>query len=570
MKKSFIQTTIFLLVSILISSALFFMVTSYSYSRVYKENIMTSNKAVSQRWDVYIDSHLNTMYEHIYDLLLTLYNNADVRSGSIRMDSQTSRKMQDAINSKVMSSVDFNSLFLLDTESDLYYFRSNGYVASDVQYNLKLFCRDYSLNHLSSIRDRRWELIEVLEEGYFFKCIQLGRYIIGGISDCRFEADNEYADLFKGGSAYYFRKNDRLYPCQGYITEEELEEIDTQEDSVQRGFAVTVSQLQNADASAVFITRSPSLSLPWRVLLTFLVFDSAICLILVFVLALNLNRRLRTPINMLVSANQAVSAGDLDYRLDPKKAESEEFEELFTSFNDMSSKIGQLTIEQYDEKIKREENRLKMLRAQMRPHTFLNGITTISNLTYKDNPAQIREYISAFAKFIRYMLNTTSDWTTVGEELGHIDSYVRMQQIRFPDSIEIEYDVSQEIRACRMPCLLLFSLVENSFKHAMTLVSTMKVRISAQEVHDDDFNGIMIIEEDNGPGFSDRAMEKLDNLSADDLFTKEHLGLTNVRYTLNLVYRRNDLLRIQNKPEGGARIEMLIPQQENDDETTGM
>ena len=69
---------------------------------------------------------------------------------------------------------------------------------------------------------------------------------------------------------------------------------------------------------------------------------------------------------------------------------------------------------------------------------------------------------------------------------------------------------------------------------------------------------------------TDVALEKLDNLESDDLFTKEHLGLTNVRYTLNLIYQRNDLLRITNKEEGGARIEMLIPQQENEDETVNM
>ncbi|MBR0137087.1 MAG: histidine kinase [Erysipelotrichaceae bacterium] len=570
MKKSFIRTTIILLVLILTTSALFFTATSYTYSRVYTENILTGNRSISQKWNVSIDSRLNTVYEHIYDLLLTLYNNADVRSGSLRMNSETLRKMQDAISSKVMSSKDINCLFLLDTESDIYYFRSNGFVSHTAQVNLKLFCQNYSLDYLSALTNRKWELIEILEEGYFFKAIQLGRYIIGGICDCQISPDDEYADLFRGDAACFFSKNGRLYPCQGSISEEELENISVDKDTVKGGYAVTVHKMANSDADLLFITRSPSLDMPVRLLLGFLVLDSAICFILVFILGMNLNRRLRNPINMLVSANQAVATGDLQYRLEPEKAGSEEFEELFRSFNDMSSKIGQLTIEQYDAKLKREENRLKMLRAQMRPHTYLNGITTISNLTYKDDPQQMREYISAFAKFIRYMLNTQNDWTTVGEELRHIDNYVKMQQIRFPNSIEIEYDVSNDIRICRMPYLLLFSLVENSFKHAMTLEETMKVRVAAEEIKSEDFTGIKIIEEDNGPGFSEQAMDKLETLNTDDLYMKEHLGLTNVRYTLNLIYHRSDLLQIENKEEGGARIVMMIPQQENEDETADM
>ena len=79
-----------------------------------------------------------------------------------------------------------------------------------------------------------------------------------------------------------------------------------------------------------------------------------------------------------------------------------------------------------------------------------------------------------------------------------------------------------------------------------------------------------MIEEDDGPGFSEEAMEKIITAEADDPFTKEHLGLTNVRYSLNLIYKRDDLLRISNRKEGGAHIELLIPKQENEDETAGM
>ena len=70
-----------------------------------------------------------------------------------------------------------------------------------------------------------------------------------------------------------------------------------------------------------------------------------------------------------------------------------------------------------------------------------------------------------------------------------------------------------------------------------------------------------MIEEDDGDGFSSEAIEKL--MNNDDMFTKEHLGLTNVRYTLRLLYKRDDLLRISNKEEGGARVELLIPKEES-------
>ena len=104
----------------------------------------------------------------------------------------------------------------------------------------------------------------------------------------------------------------------------------------------------------------------------------------------------------------------------------------------------------------------------------------------------------------------------------------------------------------------------------MTLVNTMEVKITGIRYEEEGFKGIKLTEEDNGSGFSENALSKLEEANPDDLFTKEHLGLTNVRYSLNMIYRRDDLLRLSNKPEGGAVIELLIPDEEIKDETTGM
>ena len=168
------------------------------------------------------------------------------------------------------------------------------------------------------------------------------------------------------------------------------------------------------------------------------------------------------------------------------------------------------------------------------------------------------------------MMYKAKDWTTVEDEVKNIESYTRMQQIRFPESIEVTYDIDKEIYNEQIPYLILFSLVENSFKHAMTLTDKAYITIKGEYYEEEGFRGFRLIEEDNGPGFSKEALEKIETAEADDPFTKEHLGLTNVRYSLNLIYKRDDLLRISNREEGGAHIELLIPQQEADDETVSM
>ena len=457
-----------------------------------------------------------------------------------------------------MTSSDITAFMVLDTESDLILYADSGTVPQPMSYALKLFLGEYGIENSVSINRREWDVVSVLENTFFVKTFGLGKYVIGAVSD----VNNYSTDSFDSSAeetALFLKTGDDLFYCFGNKDLSGLVSNEKESDYFRKKYAVSFSTHTSARATAILVTRQRGFKVLWKLSSAFLIVDSALCVVLVGMLFFNIDRKVRVPIKNLVEATEELSKGNLEYRLKPEEAGSEEFEELYSSFNDMSGKIGDLTIESYELKINREENRLKMLRAQMQPHSFLNAITTISNMTYTGEPESIRKYIGAFAGFTRYMLHTANDWTTVEEELNHIKNYVSMQKIRFPNSIELSIDCPEEVMLKRIPYLVLYSLVENSFKHAMTLVNTMYVSIKGEVYCEEGFEGIRLIEEDNGAGFSEEAFTKLSNADNDDPFTKEHLGLTNVRYSLNLIYNRDDLLRLSNKPEGGARIELLIP-----------
>ncbi len=561
MKNSWIKKVVILLTSLMLSSILFFVVISVTYYSFFRKNILDVNGNICTTWTASVDNRLNTIYEHVYDLSATVFNKTQVRSGSDQMDYKVMKEIQDAINLKVLASSDITALYVLDTESDLFLYSSAGAVNSQLNYALKLFLSSYSRENAVSINNKEWDVVEVLERGYYVKAFSLGKYVIGAASDVA----NYSAEALSGGVkdfAGFVVKEGEIYHCFG---NEELSDYlfpEREAGYFSHGYAVSPIKQQSSRGSLLLVTKQMNFRIPWRIATVFLIGDSALCVILVVMLIFSIDRRVRIPVKRLVEANEELSKGNLDYRLDTAEAGSDEFEELFGSFNEMSGKIGELTIESYELKINREENRLKMLRAQMQPHTFLNAITTISNMTYTGKPEDIRKYISSFARFTRYMLHTAGDWTLVGDELQHIRDYVEMQKIRFPESIEVKVDVDDEVMTKKIPFLILFSLVENSFKHAMTLVKTMYITITGETYEEEGFKGIRLIEEDNGAGFTKEALDKLTEAESDDTFTKEHLGLTNVRYSLNLIYGRADLLRISNKEEGGARIELLIPREQ--------
>lgn len=569
MKKSFIRKIAILLASVLVTSLLFFIAMSLTYKSFYEESVLGVAEKISYSWSSDIDRRLNTIYEHVYDLCTTIYNNTAVHNGSEEMDLTTRKTIQDALQSKIMASSDLAVVFVVDTESDLYYYYSNGSMPQTQNNAMKFFIQQYCLDHYSSISNKIWDVVRVLDDGYYYKAVKLGKYIVGAMSDCSIYHLNDTLDSLMNDTCMIMDE-DGFILCQGDYSLSEFVDEDRSGSYIRKGYAVCNEPLKNANVSAVYIRKSEGVDIPWKIVSLFLIADSALCVLLVGISMHNLNQKVRIPIDELVKADKQLSSGDFDYKLNISDAGSSEFEELYSSFNDMSDKIKHLTIETYDAEIKRQQNQLKMLRAQVKPHTFLNAINTINNMTYTGKPEDIRSYIAAFASFTRYMLYKAKDWTTVEEEIKNIDNYVKMQQIRFPESIDIIYDIPKEIMQERIPYLILFSLVENSFKHAMTLVDTMHVAIRGEAYEEEGFKGIRLIEEDNGPGFSKESLDKLADIDKDDLFTKEHLGLTNVRYSMNLIYHRDDLLRLSNKEEGGARIELLIPEGDNEDETADM
>ena len=549
MVKSWWKRTRALLCAILLSALCFFAWTSVNVTGKIRQTVEDENANSLRLWAADVESRTGTMYEHIYELLVTLHNSNQLRTGSPVMDAMTKRKIVEMMKEKLIVSFDADAFFVFDTENDFYLFSAGTSTDGREVLALKEFVRENTRQLETAFRDMTWGLIQVGDNTYLHKAVRMGKYLVGAVSNLKYYPIDSKFSVLGEDPVFRLETEDKTFFC-----------LDSPEQGG-RSRSDTTLQIPVLNAAAT-LSVTPSLSESDRIVVPLLLFlDSALCLILIFILLRLLHHKVAKPSKTLIRANEALAQGNLDYRLEEAQAGSQEFEALFRSFNDMAAQITKLRIETYDLKLQEDANRLTMLRAQIRPHSFLNAITTISNMTYISSPEEVRAYIASFAKFIRYMLNVTNPWISLSEELAHIRNYLNMQETRFPGSIRFSVDCQPEILSHEIPFLLLYTLVENSIKHAMTLYEALDIRIRCARVETADFRGISLVEEDSGEGFTQEAIRKL--FSEDALFTKEHLGLSNVRYTLNLLYHRNDLLYISNRPEGGARVEIRIPDRED-------
>lgn len=568
MIRSWTSRVMVLLFTILLAVSLFLVWTNFNYNTQVRNTIIRENTNSAATWNSTVESQLNALYEHVYDLLLTIYNNTELGKGTPMMRVETKTRCLDMMSDKLIASKNASFFFVRDSSSDLFLFSAKSGIPNQEASALKTFARENAQALSSTLDNKKWLIAEVDDQPYFVKIVAFGKYIVGAASKVSYYDIQKQLSVLGEEVSCMLATEDHVYHCSGKNWEDDLRFDDGAPVFPDERYAVCVP-FTPANAKVILAVRSSTLLESTSNSSTaLLLLSSMVCLGLIIYLLFFLNIQVLKPTRVLLGANQEIGSGNIDYRID-QPARSTEFAELFASFNSMASQIQNLRIESYDHLLQNQENRLRMLRAQIKPHFYLNAITTINNMTYQNEPETIRAYITGLAKYLRYMLNTQSDWTTIEDELAHIHNYLQMQELRFPGSVQESLSCDSSVAKVRIPLLTLFTLVENSFKHAMTLYEPLKIEIRCEPFETEGFKGTRIIEEDSGNGFPPEVLEMMAKEKPPAL-TKEHLGLSNVLYTLNLTYHCSDLLRISNLEGGGAHVEIWIPEDKEHDETANL
>ncbi len=110
------------------------------------------------------------------------------------------------------------------------------------------------------------------------------------------------------------------------------------------------------------------------------------------------------------------------------------------------------------------EAKYDTLRNQVNPHFLFNSLNTLMVLVH-DNPVATR-YVESMSEIMRYMLQSRDKETVLlGDELNMAKEYIFIQQNRFGDKLEVEFEVSEQYYHFAIPPLALQMLLENALKH---------------------------------------------------------------------------------------------------------
>jgi len=141
---------------------------------------------------------------------------------------------------------------------------------------------------------------------------------------------------------------------------------------------------------------------------------------------------------------------------------------------------------------------LDLLKAQVNPHFLFNTLNSIYSLSL-DHSANTPKAIMLLSKLMRYHLETSKAHSVLlSDEVAFIKSYIELEKLRLNRKCIINFDIAGVKDTHCVPPLLLLPLVENCFKHGISIEKKKNVIYIKITIKDNilRFNTINSITED--------------------------------------------------------------------------
>jgi two-component system, LytTR family, sensor kinase len=192
---------------------------------------------------------------------------------------------------------------------------------------------------------------------------------------------------------------------------------------------------------------------------------------------------------------------------------------------------------------------LRALRYQINPHFLFNTLNSLSSLVLRQRGDEAERMIINLSNFFRTSL--TADPTEdvpLSDEIRMQRLYLDIEQIRFPERLQVVVDVPPNLEDAAVPGMLLQPLVENAIKYGVARSTRpVTVTIRARSAH----GSLHLMVEDNGLAEAETALLPSE---------KGHgVGLRNVCDRLAARFGEAAACHYGARPEGGFRVSLSMP-----------
>ena len=254
----------------------------------------------------------------------------------------------------------------------------------------------------------------------------------------------------------------------------------------------------------------------------------------------------------MMRAMHQIRKGDFATRV-PIESQ-DELGELAKDFNYMSEKLQEQVDKVYMAGQMEREAELRALAANINPHFLYNSLATITWMARAKHSPEIVEITEALARLYRVVLSDGRAILSFRDEMEIVNSYLKVQQMRFEDKCRVSIDVTEN--ALKFPVIknIVQPLVENALDHGIgPKIGQGAVSVRADVISD----RLEIIVEDNGVGMSEERR-------AEVLFGKvgqrgRGYAIRNIQDRLNVIYEGRYEFALHSTEGVGTTVRLVLP-----------
>ena len=202
----------------------------------------------------------------------------------------------------------------------------------------------------------------------------------------------------------------------------------------------------------------------------------------------------------------------------------------------------------YRQQVENTQLKVNIMLGQIQPHFLYNTLGVIRSICDTDIE-KVPRAIEDFTSYLQHNMNSLMEENPIPfrEEWNHVLCYVNLQQLRFENALEMEYDL-----ACtefNLPTLTLQPLVENAITYGVRKREDGRgvVSIRTRE-YPDRFETVV---SDNGPGFI------VESIAGER--ERTNTAIRNIQERLRRVCGGE--LRIESEPGKGTTATIILPKE---------
>lgn len=255
-------------------------------------------------------------------------------------------------------------------------------------------------------------------------------------------------------------------------------------------------------------------------------------------------RGISQQFGLLVTKMKRLKAGNFELVPHTMPYGSDELGLLNQYFDKMTIDFKKMIDDDYVKQLLLTQTQIKILENQINPHFLNNTLESIRWFARRCGEEHITVIAESLGTLLRTSLSNLEDAIPLEKELEVVKSYLKIQQIRFSDMLDAEFEVDDKTLSARVPKMSIQPLVENAILHTRAeTIDPCHILVRAKAENGRAFVSVT----NNGPPIDTDILRKLKSREA--VPSGNGIGLSNIDARLKMLFGEDCGLHFMNDGE---------------------